>query len=655
MPSGALPIGFILRSNDRQYVVEDVLGKGGFGITYKVKSRVSVGNIAIDAFFAVKEFFPDFCWRGSDNATVQAPPTKTGEISDGLEDFIVEGQRLQQICKLNPNIVNVNEVFKANGTAYYVMEYLSGGDLRKLVKENGGGFSEATMMSILTPVASALESVHSNMMLHLDIKPDNIVMRLGDDGTPDVPVLIDFGIAVHFKKDGSPTTKHPTKGLTPGFSPAEQYEGIKRFDPRLDIYALSATCYYMLTGLEPKSAFEMSSVDVYNELSGHASERTVNAIVKGLSKEAADRPATISQFMKLFKETHALPVGAIVRGQSQNYMILGVVEETETFIHYKTTIASGYKDSSTTTQGTKRTIYNLWEYFVPGVHKRQPSGEAIATTEEAGPQWSLPTKFAGYAVSNYGSNRSSQGILDTEYFYNGTEYLAVRQGYKPTPEWVKSSKSMWKKIWKPLLYILGALAIMAAAWWLVATLIENNKQKHLEASAKLQEAIDCNNRDTLLEFAEQDSVRAYLPLAAIYEQENNYKGALEMAKKALDSGELSPSDKQLAQEFINKLTPLIKAKEPVQEELPTETELLRDTVAEAKAAEPAEKKVEKQETNPKKEVIPDQPEPQKPKVDPKPKKSDDEIVQDAFNRGDMETVRAYARKGNKKAKILSTE
>lgn len=61
MPSGALPIGFILKSNDRQYVVEDVLGKGGFGITYKVKSRVSVGNIAIDAFFAVKEFFPDFC------------------------------------------------------------------------------------------------------------------------------------------------------------------------------------------------------------------------------------------------------------------------------------------------------------------------------------------------------------------------------------------------------------------------------------------------------------------------------------------------------------------------------------------------------------------------------------------------------------------
>ena len=130
----ALPIGFVLKASERDYVVVDVLGKGGFGITYKVKSRLSVGNIAIDAYFAVKEFFPDFCWRGSDHATVQSPPTKTGEINEGLEDFLVEGQRLQRICKLNANIVNVNEVFRANGTVYYVMEYLSGGDLRKLIK-----------------------------------------------------------------------------------------------------------------------------------------------------------------------------------------------------------------------------------------------------------------------------------------------------------------------------------------------------------------------------------------------------------------------------------------------------------------------------------------------------------------------------------------
>lgn len=232
---------------------------------------------------------------------------------------------------------------------------------------------------------------------------------------------------------------------------------------------------------------------------------------------------------------------------------------------------------------------------------------------------------------------------------------------------------MWKKIWKPLLYILGALAIMAAAWWLVATLIENNKQKHLEASAKLQEAIDSNNRDTLLEFAEQDSVRAYLPLAAIYEQENNYKGALEMAKKALDSGELSLSDKQLAQEFIVKLTPLLTPQEPKEEAQSVEPEPAPDSVMhitpdvaeptpvvkqETTKTEKKEEKIDKKEEK-KIEAKKEQEEMDKARKNYEQlsglKKSDDQIVQDAFNRGDMETVRAYARKGNKKAKILSTE
>lgn len=548
-----LPIGFVLRASERDYVVMDVLGKGGFGITYKVKSRVSVGNIVIDAFFAIKEFFPDFCWRGSDHATVQTPPTKIGEINEGLEDFIVEGQRLQQICKLNPNIVNVNEVFRANGTAYYVMEYLSGGDLRKLVKENGGGFSEATMMSILAPVASALQSVHSNMMLHLDIKPDNIVMRSGDDDTPDVPVLIDFGIAVHFKKDGSPTTKNPSKGYTPGYSSAEQYEGIKRFDPRLDIYSLSATCYYMLTGHNPKSAFEIKADDVKNELAGRASERTVKAITQGLSRDIGDRPATIAQFMKLFKESNALPIGAIVRGKCQNYMILSVVEETESFIHYKASIAREDKETSTTTQGTKRTTYDLWEYFVPGVHKRQQSGEAIAESDEGGAKWTLPNKLSGYAAGKYGYRTSPQGIFETEYFHNGTEYLVVKQGYK-----LKSPQSLWQKIKKPLLITVGGLALMAAAGWLAFTLIEKNKQKqkHVEASTRWQEededweedgleansqSIDYENyNDALLEKAQSGDAYAQYKLGDCYYHGHgvtkDYKEAVKWYRKAAEQG-----------------------------------------------------------------------------------------------------------------------
>lgn len=593
----SLPIGFVLKVGNREYIVEDVLGQGGFGITYKVKSRVSVGNISIDANFAVKEFFPDFCWRADDSATVQVPPTKKNETLDGLEDFIVEGERLQQVCKLNPNIVNVNEVFRANGTAYYVMEYLSGGDLRKLIKENGGGFSEATMMSILLPVASALQSVHNSMMLHLDIKPDNIVMRQSNDGTPDVPVLIDFGIAVHFKKDGSPTTKHPSKGLTPGFSPTEQYEGIKRFDPRLDIYALSATCYYMLTGQEPKSAFEMNAADVYNELSGRASERTVKAIVQGLSKDAAARPANISQFLKLFKETNALPVGAAVNGKYQKYMIVGVMEETESFIHYKATTACDTQKTSA--QGTKRTIYDLWEYFVPGSHTRQQSGEVEATKEEITANWNLPSKLAGYNIADYGTTTSQNGTLDTEYFFNGTEYVAIRKGYKPTPAWVKSLSQMWKKTKKPLLIAVGALAVMAAAGWLVYTLIENSKQKGPE---KQEEMIEESTPELNIE-GEASSIS-------------------EEPKAAAEEPQTSTVQKEPEKKEVDK-------KEAEKKEQPKTNE---------KKEEPKIKYSEGKNTEP-----------------PKDTRTDDQIVQDAFNRGDMETVKAYAKKGNKKAKILCSE
>ena len=78
-----LPVGFVLKGGASDYVIENVLGKGGFGVTYKVKASVPYGNIKIDAFFAVKEFFPDICSREADNATIKVPETKRQEIADG--------------------------------------------------------------------------------------------------------------------------------------------------------------------------------------------------------------------------------------------------------------------------------------------------------------------------------------------------------------------------------------------------------------------------------------------------------------------------------------------------------------------------------------------------------------------------------------------
>ena len=293
-----LPVGFVLKGGENEYVIEQVLGKGGFGVTYKVKARLLYKKITIDAYFAVKEYFPDICSREADNATIKIPETKHDEIVDGIRDFINEGRKLQAVCDLNPNIVNVNEVFEANGTAYYVLEYLEGGDLRKMVKNNGGALSERQMLDVMIPVGRAVQCLHDNNILHLDIKPDNIVMRRNNKGN-DEPVLIDFGIAVHFKSDGTPTSKTPSQGISPGYSPIEQYSPVKKFDPRIDVYAFAATCLYLLTCKDPIEATEMPQDFIKNELPQGISSNVIDAIERGMTMNKNERIGAISKFLSL--------------------------------------------------------------------------------------------------------------------------------------------------------------------------------------------------------------------------------------------------------------------------------------------------------------------------------------------------------------------
>lgn len=292
--------GYVLAGGKRTYIIEKVLGSGGFGITYKVKSRVQLDNIPTDVSFAVKEYFPDKCWRGSDSTTLASPPTMQHEVANGIKDFINEALRLQRTCHLNSNIVNVNEVFRANGTAYYVLEYLDGGDLRKMVKDNGGGgVDEQQMLKVMIPVGLALQCLHENKMLHLDIKPDNIVMRRNSYGGSSEPVLIDFGLATHFDYDGAPTTSTPTSGITPGYSPLEQYAHIKQFDPRLDIYAFSATCLYLLTGQDPGEAMNLDPGYVRSMMPSGVSEEVVSAIERGMSFRKEGRPGSMREMLDM--------------------------------------------------------------------------------------------------------------------------------------------------------------------------------------------------------------------------------------------------------------------------------------------------------------------------------------------------------------------
>lgn len=283
-----LPVGSVLRSGKREYRVEAVLGKGGFGITYKVSAMEQVGQIPVRVEFAMKEFFMDGCLRDA-SGKVSTADTK-GEAADGLKDFISEARRLNSLCGQCRNIVPVDEVFEANGTACYVMEFLDGGSLADYVKKHGA-LSVGAAKKILKPVADAVAFLHSNRITHLDIKPGNIMFRSNGD-----PVLIDFGLAKHYDRRGNATTTVRTLAYSAGFSPAEQYVGLKQFSPQSDVYALAATFANMLTGKTPPEAIDLEFS--LNDWSVCLPEEVRPAVVHAMAYSRKDRTLSVRDFVK---------------------------------------------------------------------------------------------------------------------------------------------------------------------------------------------------------------------------------------------------------------------------------------------------------------------------------------------------------------------
>lgn len=283
-----LPVGSVLRSGKREYRVEAVLGKGGFGITYKVSAMEQVGQIPVRVEFAMKEFFMDGCLRDA-SGKVSTAATK-GEAADGLKDFISEARRLNSLCGQCRNIVPVDEVFEANGTACYVMEFLDGGSLADYVKKHGA-LSVGAAKKILKPVADAVAFLHCNRITHLDIKPGNIMFRSNGD-----PVLIDFGLAKHYDRRGNATTTVRTLAYSAGFSPAEQYVGLKQFSPQSDVYALAATFANMLTGKTPPEAIDLEFS--LNDWSVCLPEEVRPAVVHAMAYSRKDRTLSVCDFVK---------------------------------------------------------------------------------------------------------------------------------------------------------------------------------------------------------------------------------------------------------------------------------------------------------------------------------------------------------------------
>lgn len=288
----SLKIGTILNNGEWRYKIIGILGQGGFGITYLAMGEVKVGNVTTDAKFAIKEHYPNtFCNRMGQ--LVVTNEDSASEYERSKSDFISEAKKIHALGTANDNIVRVNEVFEENQTAYYVMQYINGVSLTDYVKSKKR-LSCNEALTLLLPIFNAVDFLHKSRINHLDIKPDNIMLHDSIDGK--VPVLIDFGLSVHFKKNGEKTSPKGVMGVSEGYSPLEQYAGIKEFNPATDIYALAATMLYTLTGETPKGASDLKLSELRTSLAKLAPQQTIDALCKALNKSYEDRTSSVSAF-----------------------------------------------------------------------------------------------------------------------------------------------------------------------------------------------------------------------------------------------------------------------------------------------------------------------------------------------------------------------
>lgn len=248
MTSTQLQPGTVIHGTHNDYRIERVLGQGSFGITYVANVRLKgrLGAIESAAMVAIKEFFlRDVSCRNGLRVFSVSDSTL---CSDYRRDFLREAQNLSRLD--NEHIVKVLETIEENDTVYYVMEYLSGGNLDQHILSHGK-LSCREALDIALQIGEALRCMHAQHMLHLDLKPLN-VMR-GEDGHI---VLIDFGLSKCFGADGQPESSTRIGQGTTGYAPIEQHSFKKAdgFMPTLDIYALGATLFKMLTGCVPPEA-----------------------------------------------------------------------------------------------------------------------------------------------------------------------------------------------------------------------------------------------------------------------------------------------------------------------------------------------------------------------------------------------------------------
>jgi len=269
-----------------KYLVGNVLGEGGFGITY-------VGHdLNLHTKVAIKEYFPSgFVARSTTISTTVQPATgQQGEyFHKGKDRFVEEARRLARFRNL-PGIVMVIDYFMENGTAYIVMEFVEGQTFKTYLTQTGERLPAAQVLEMLKPVFNSLGQIHESGIIHRDISPDNLMI----DRNGNVK-LLDFGAAREF---GDEENKSISVMLKHGYAPVEQYSTKGIQGAHTDVYALSATIYRAITGVTPESSMDRVLNDTLQPPSSfgiYLPDGQEAALMKGLAIRQENRFQTVSE------------------------------------------------------------------------------------------------------------------------------------------------------------------------------------------------------------------------------------------------------------------------------------------------------------------------------------------------------------------------
>ena len=291
-----LPNGYCLQKG--KYCLTRVIGQGGFGITYlgewSTEVKGELGAVETTVPICIKEyFFKDYCFRDEDSFEVKVH-SATGKIlfDKFKERQIKEAKILSEVH--HPYIVNVLEVFEENNTAYIAMEHIAGCSLKSMLSVQAV-LPESKVLKYVAQIGKALEFVHQKNILHLDIKPNNILIDKNDNAR-----LIDFGVSKRYdlEEQEACTT---TLTLSKGFASIEQYddEGTVNFSPCPDVYSLGATMYNLLTGVIPVESILRATKPLVHpsELNKQISPKTEAVVLKAMQVNPKDRYQSIKEMM----------------------------------------------------------------------------------------------------------------------------------------------------------------------------------------------------------------------------------------------------------------------------------------------------------------------------------------------------------------------